>query len=41
MGRINTSSRYVIDIIGTDPFCLEDLGDVNLEKLEKIEVFLI
>ena len=26
MGRISTSSRYVIDIIGTDPFSLEELG---------------
>ena len=38
MGRI--SSRYVIGIIGTDPFSLEELGGVNLEKLEKTEVFL-
>ena len=33
MGRINTSSRYVIDIIGTDPFSFDELGPVNLEKL--------
>ena len=26
MGRISTSSRYVIDIIGTDLFSLEELG---------------
>ena len=26
MGRISTSYRYVIDIIGTDPFSLEELG---------------
>ena len=40
MGRISKSSRYVIDIIGTDPFSLEELGGVNLEKNRKIEVFL-
>ena len=33
MGRISTSSRYVIDIIRMDPFSLEKLGGVNLEKL--------
>ena len=26
MGRISTSSRYVIDIIGTDPLSLGELG---------------
>ena len=26
MGRISTSYRYLIDIIGTDPFTLEELG---------------
>ena len=41
MGRISTSSRYVIDIIGTDQFSLEELGSVNLEKLEKMSVFNI
>ena len=39
MGRIGTSSRYVIDIVGTDPFSLEELGRVNLEKLEKLRYF--
>ena len=39
MGRINTSSRYVIDIIGTDQFSLEELGGVDLEKLEKLRYF--
>ena len=39
MGRISTSSRYVIDIIGVDPFSLEELGGVNLE-IRKLEVFL-
>ena len=32
MGRISTSYRYVIDIIGTDPFSLGELRVVNLEK---------
>ena len=32
MGRISTSYRYKIDIIGTDPFSLGELGVVNLEK---------
>ena len=36
MGRISTSYRYVIDIIGTDPFSVGELGAVNLEKLEKL-----
>ena len=39
MGRISTSYRYVIDIIGTDPFSLGELGVVNLEKLEKLRYF--
>ena len=39
MGKISTSSRYVIDIIGTDPFSIEGLGDFNLEKLEKLRYF--
>ena len=34
MGRISKSSRYVIGITGTDPFSLEELGGVNLEKTE-------
>ena len=36
MGRISTSYRYEIDIIGTDPFSLGELEVVNLEKLEKL-----
>ena len=32
MGKISSSSRYVIDIIGTNPFSLEELGGVNLEN---------
>ena len=36
MGRISTSYRYMIDIIGTDPFSLGELWVVNLEKLEKL-----
>ena len=39
MGRISTSYRYVIDIIGTDPFSLGELGVVNLEELEKLSYF--
>ena len=39
MERISTSSRYVIDIIGTDPFSLEELRGVNLEELEKLKYF--
>ena len=39
MGRISTNCRYVIDIIGTDPFSLEELGGVNLEKLGKLTYF--
>ena len=31
--------KYVIDIIGTDPFSLGELGVVNLEKLEKLRYF--
>ena len=34
MGRISKSSRDVIDKIGTEPFSLEELGGVNLEKLK-------
>ena len=40
MGGISTSFRYVIDIIGTDPFSLEELGGIKLEKLEKLRYFL-
>ena len=29
--RISTSYRYVIDIIGADPFSLGELGVINLE----------
>jgi len=32
MGRISTSYRYEIDIIGMDPFSLRELGVVNWEK---------
>ena len=39
MGRISTSFRHVIDIIGTDPFSLGELVVVNLEKLEKLWYF--
>ena len=41
MGRISTSYRYVIDIIGKDPFSLGEPGEgVNSEKIRKIKVFL-
>ena len=33
MERISTSYRFEIDIIGTDPFSLGELGFVNFEKL--------
>ena len=39
MERISTSSRYVIDIAGTDPFSLEELGGISLEKLENLRYF--
>ena len=39
MGRISINFRYVIDIIGMDPFSLEELGGVNLEELEKLRYF--
>ena len=29
----------MIDIIGTDPFSLEEVGVVNLGKLEKLKCF--
>ena len=40
MGRISTSYRYEIDIIGTDPFSLGELGGFKFGKIRKIEVFL-
>ena len=41
MERISKSSRYLIDIIGTDPFSLEELGGMLIwKKLKKIKVFL-
>ena len=37
MGRMSTSSRYMIDIIGKDPLSFGGVGgDVNSEKLEKM-----
>ena len=39
MGRISTSYRYVIDIIGTDLFSLGELGGL-MWKMRKIDVFL-
>ena len=39
MGRISTSSRYVIDITGTDPLSLGEFEAgcilINSEKFEK------
>ena len=39
MGRISTSYRYEIDMIGTDPLSLGELRVVNLEKLKKLSYF--
>ena len=39
IGRISTSYKYEIDIIGTDQFSWGELGVVNLEKLEKLRYF--
>ena len=40
MGKISTSSRYVIEITVTDPFSLRDLeGRGNSEKIEKMRYF--
>ena len=39
-GKISTSPRYIIDITGTDPLSLGDLGGrVNPKKLEKMRYF--
>ena len=39
MERISISSRYMIDITGTDMLSLEELVGANLEKLEKLRYF--
>ena len=39
VGRISTSYRYVIDIIGTDPFSFGDLQAINVEKIRKLRYF--
>ena len=41
MGKISESSRYVIDITGTDMLSLGELegGGVKSEKLEKMRHF--
>ena len=41
MGKISTSPRYMIDMIGTDPLSLGQLGGGggNSEKLEKMRYF--
>jgi len=38
-GKNKHNNRYEIDIISTDPFCLGEMGVVNLEKLEKLRYF--
>ena len=35
-GKNKHKFRYVIDIIGTDPFSLGELGGVNSENLVKL-----
>ena len=40
MGKISRSSRYVIDIAGTDPLYLGELGGwLNSKKLDKMRYF--
>ena len=40
MGKMSRSPRYVIDIIGTDPLYLGELGGrFDSEKLEKMTYF--
>ena len=41
VGKMSTNPKYVIDITGTDPLSLGELGAgrVNSEKLEKIRYF--
>jgi len=39
VGKINTSSIYVIYITGKDLLPLGELGGGNLEKLEKMRYF--
>ena len=39
MRRISTRYRYVINIMGTDLFILEELGGVDSEKLKTVEEF--
>ena len=36
MRRISTTSRYVIDIIRPDLFPFGNIGDVDVENLEKL-----
>ena len=37
MGKISTSPRYVIDITGTEPLSLKELGGgLILKKIEKM-----
>ena len=39
MGKISTSTRYIIDITGTDLFCFGELGG-GLGLILKNEVFV-
>ena len=40
MEKISTSPKYVIEITGTDPLSLGDLGGrINSKKLEKVRYF--
>ena len=41
LGRISTCYRYLIDIIGTVLFTLEELGSVDLEKLKQLRNFYL
>jgi len=36
VGKISTSSRYVIDVTGTDPLSLRGLGGIIRKNLKKI-----
>ena len=40
MEKISKSSKYVIDITGTDLLCLGEWGGGVILKIRKIEVFL-
>ena len=40
MGRISTSSRCMIDIIGTNPLSLEELGEGDFQFFGEFGAFL-